>query len=528
MRRFGQPRKTGRVTLGEHIDTCRSGTLAEADRQSASTARWIAVALPLVLGVFHYDTVATILGYWSTDGYSHGWLLPPLAAYLLWNARGAIARTPWRPDPTGLPVLLATSLGLWVGKVTSTLALEFLAFTGMLLAAIWCVLGLRMALRLAGPVLLLPLTVPVWEFAFPILQEIAAALSTALYRLTGNPILREGLYLHIPDGTFHVDKGCSGLRYLNAAAILALTQGLLEFRTILARCLWLVGAVGLAMFGNGIRIAIVVLMGQLLGMDHPWVTDHIVVGWLVFAALFVPCMLFLPSLLASVGLHGAAANGTDEPSSQTRTGPVPAAVLAAAFALVAFGGIGDRLFTPGSGVVSAYAFQPTSATWRALVPDAAPRPEVVGADHESIGTWTRSGVVIHGYVAEFSTQHQGKEAVNDSHRLHPEQLRVMAQSGIGGLIGSGSAHQLELSAPTGPTAIVRYWYEIGGIRTRSAPVAKLLELRTAILGGNSLIAVLTATGDDPDMLASALGEFDANTDLRPGGQSMNTGNRPSP
>ncbi|MCF8063250.1 MAG: archaeosortase/exosortase family protein, partial [Deltaproteobacteria bacterium] len=73
-------------------------------------------------GVVYAHTVAGLVADWSVDqNFSHGFLIPPIAAYMLWQRRSDLAESRRESSLWGL-VVLAAGMGLYiVGNVGAEL-----------------------------------------------------------------------------------------------------------------------------------------------------------------------------------------------------------------------------------------------------------------------------------------------------------------------------------------------------------------------------------------------------------------------
>src|SRR5215475_9800154 len=74
-----------------------------------------ALLLVGILAAFVYRHVlwSLIRAWWEDPNYSHGFLMPIFAAFVIWRARANLARTPPRPTWWGLPICIA-AMGLLV------------------------------------------------------------------------------------------------------------------------------------------------------------------------------------------------------------------------------------------------------------------------------------------------------------------------------------------------------------------------------------------------------------------------------
>src|SRR5215207_5686437 len=83
--------------------------------------------------VLYRDVIPELVHAWSTDdNYSHGYLIPPIAAYLAWERRRRFLSTPMRPHAFGLIVILGSILVLALGVLGIELFLTRISLLGVL------------------------------------------------------------------------------------------------------------------------------------------------------------------------------------------------------------------------------------------------------------------------------------------------------------------------------------------------------------------------------------------------------------
>ena len=141
----------------------------------------VVLALGAFLTLYHH-VVEKLIHDWATDdNYSHGFLIVPLAAYLIWERRDKLQALELRPTNAGLAVAIA-SLGVLVaGTLGAELFLTRISMLGFFGGAI-LFLGGRQHLRvLLVPLLFLLLMIPIpaiifARIAFP-LQLLARTLT---------------------------------------------------------------------------------------------------------------------------------------------------------------------------------------------------------------------------------------------------------------------------------------------------------------------------------------------------------------
>jgi len=219
--------------------------------------------------------LAWLVGSWRVHPYySHGFLLPPIAAWFAWRARAGL--TGGRPSDAGL-ALVSAGLGLhlvaapWQAHPISIAGL-FVVLLGLALLA-----GGPGALRAAAfPVSLLALAVPlpmVERLAPPLAGAVAHGAALAAGAL-GVGVVRAGAQLAVGGGAFTVGAPCSGLNSLVALA----TLGVVLAGTVDAapwRRLAVVGlAVPLALAANWVRLTGLLWVAGAFGAEAGLAVYH--------------------------------------------------------------------------------------------------------------------------------------------------------------------------------------------------------------------------------------------------------------
>ncbi len=175
----------------------------------------------LMLAAF-YNGVFDLLNQWTKADYSHGFLVPPFAAYLLWRRRAMLPPTIAYPDPWGLP-FFAVAVGLTVGaelnygkEIARGLAL-IVGCAGIVVMF----LGRWPALKWAWPglvflLLALPLPFDLEVRLSNRLRLIAAQGGTYVLQMLGFPTYSTGTVIQIGETQLGVAEACSGLSMLLA------------------------------------------------------------------------------------------------------------------------------------------------------------------------------------------------------------------------------------------------------------------------------------------------------------------------
>ncbi|WP_276968651.1 exosortase, partial [Metallibacterium scheffleri] len=163
------------------------------------------------------EGAAAVATWWESTAYNHGFLVLPIAFWLLWERRamlvGAVAR-PWPPAllaalPLAVMWFAAERLGIMEGRQLAAMAL-----VQVLLIA---VLGRDFYRRLLWPALYLFFLVPFGGFLVPALQNFTLGFINHGLDLLGIPYFSDGFSIEITAGKFYVAEACAGLRFLIAS-----------------------------------------------------------------------------------------------------------------------------------------------------------------------------------------------------------------------------------------------------------------------------------------------------------------------
>jgi exosortase len=242
-----------------------------------------------IVGAAFFPTLVELVAYWSAKAeYSHGFLMPVVAAWFLWERRADFRRLAPRPSAVGL-VLLTACLGLLLlGEMKLSWFLKPFAFVGSLVAVTWGVYG-RRAVALALPavvalLLMCPLPGRVQDSLSVPLKHSAALLATGLLDLSGIPASLEGNVIHLPAlDDLWVADACSGIRSLIALVSLAIIACFLRPAHWLYHVAVVVAAVPIAILVNGLRIWLTGVLSVKVGPETAEGFFHFFEGFALFA-----------------------------------------------------------------------------------------------------------------------------------------------------------------------------------------------------------------------------------------------------
>jgi exosortase len=265
---------------------------------------------------------------WSYDPqYSHGYLVPVFALFLLWHRRDYCAKYPLQGNLWGLPLVLA-GVGLRLaGSYFYVSSLEALSLL-VCLFGICVLLGGWNAVRWSWPALaflvfMIPLPYRVERFLAHPMQRLATLASTFFLEILGFQATAEGNVIWVnEESRIGVVEACGGLTMLLSFVALAVAFAIVLRRPLLDKILLIASAIPIALFANVVRITLTAVLHEVSGDRFALVFFHDLAGWfMMFLALG---MLWLELQLLSHLLVEPKGAVPLTPSLPAAVRPVPA------------------------------------------------------------------------------------------------------------------------------------------------------------------------------------------------------------
>jgi len=221
------------------------------------------------------NAIADLLVAWRDAQYSHGWLVPLMAAGLIWLRREPIAdNVPSWQRITGLAIIAGAVIIRALAAVTVTMTVDRLMLIPVLIGIFILVGGLR-TIRWAGvPLLFLVFMYPLPRFLedhfLRRLKDYSTTGSLFTLQTMGIESFREGNRIMLDQSSLGVVDACSGLRMTTIFLALGAAIALLSVtRPMWERILVFVSSVPIALAVNVIRITITGLVNHLVGGQNP-------------------------------------------------------------------------------------------------------------------------------------------------------------------------------------------------------------------------------------------------------------------
>jgi exosortase len=277
----------------------------ELVRPSWRVAAWIGLLLLLCYGPILYRLVLN----WASDqDMGHGFFVPLVAGFIVWQRRNNLKQLPREPNPWGLAIVALAGFQALAATLGAELFTARLAFIFAVTGSILYLGGTRWVKALAFPLALLLFMIPIPQIIYArltlSLQLLASQLAEALITISGIPVIRTGNVLELPHQTLNVVEACSGIRSLISLSFLALIYAYFTDRRIWMRWALLAATVPIAIAANAIRVAITGLLTQVNTMLAQGIY-HEIEGYLVFV-IALGTLILVHRLLSKVARRAPA------------------------------------------------------------------------------------------------------------------------------------------------------------------------------------------------------------------------------
>lgn len=485
---------------------------------------WISPVM-LALGVFvgtlalHYQTTWSMISIWlRSDTFAHGFLILPISAWLVWDKRQDLVNLIPKPEYRALVVLFLAGFLWLLGNTVDALVIQQLALVIMLISGLWVVLGNQVCLAILFPLLFLLFAVPMGEELVPSMMEFTADFTVKLIQITGIPVYREGLFFSLPSGEWSVVEACSGIRYLIASITLGSLFAYLTYSSMTKRLIFMVAAIIVPIFANGMRAYIIVMLGHFSDMTVAVGVDHLIYGWAFFGVV----MLILFSIGAIWRDPEERSPKADDDIDVAALVPLNSAphfwragvatLLVISFWPLVSVGLNQHQLANSSAPVEAPAG--TNGWQRIEKQTWGWEPEIIGADSVVLQFYRKGDAVVSLSLWHFLSQKQGAELVSSQNLIIKKDETVWRSVGAKNVRArlNNEVVSLEQNHLKGRDMqlLVWRWYRVGNEYTGNNYVAKLLEAKARLTFGrrDGAIMILAAPfAQNPTAATAAMQSF---------------------
>ena len=256
--------------------------------------------LLLLLGGLYHSIVAAMVADWYNDpDYSHGFLVPLISGYFVYQRRESLKKILVSPYAPGLFVIISGILLLIIGYKGTELFTMRLSLLVILAGIVFYFLGKEIFRALMLPGFYLVFMIPLPEIiynaiAFP-LKLFVAKYSVLFLQAINVAVYREGNIIMLPNIILEVADACSGIRSLMSLVALSVAISFFVKTSNLKKTIIIFSAVPIAVFANALRVIVTGILAKHWGSAAAEGFFHEFAGMVVFGIAML--MLFIVGII---------------------------------------------------------------------------------------------------------------------------------------------------------------------------------------------------------------------------------------
>lgn len=205
--------------------------------------------------------------------YSHGFLIPLIAGYLIYRKKESITNIPISYSYLGMIIVLISLFIHWLSVIIHVYFISGFSILFFTFGVSLFLFGAHRTKIISTPLLYL-----IFMFPLPLLviQKISLPLkafvtktSVALTNLIGIQSVQTGFLIGLPDGALAIGNPCSGLRsifsFLALGAVFLIVDGQISVKR---KVLFFLICIPIALISNILRVVFLIITGNLIGTEN--------------------------------------------------------------------------------------------------------------------------------------------------------------------------------------------------------------------------------------------------------------------
>ena len=242
-----------------------------------------------VLGLLPFwDGLTIMWKEWSYPEYSHSFLIPLVAVFLVWQQKDRLEVANFAGSWAGVALVACGGALLILGQLGTVYTLVEYAYLLTMYGLVLSLLGYQALRLIAAPLLILFLMIPLPTFIFANLSSKLQLLSSVMgvwfMRLFGISVFAEGNVIDLGGYKLQVAEACDGLRYLFPLMTLGFLIAYFYKGAAWKRLVIFLSSFPITVIMNSFRIGTIGLMVEHWGIQAAEGFLHEFQGWVVFMA----------------------------------------------------------------------------------------------------------------------------------------------------------------------------------------------------------------------------------------------------
>jgi len=270
-----------------------------------SLQAWIIIIAGLLVSAAIFRSgLAEMALNWESEEYSHGYMIPLVALFLLWQKKDVLERLPFEGSWAGVGLILLGNLLYIVGSLSAVIDIISYGFVITVFGLALSVAGKRAYRHMAMPLLVLVFMIPVPGFLYETmsneLQLLSSQIGVAIIRAFDLSVYIEGNVIDLGSYKLQVVEACSGLRYLFPLMTLGFITAYFFKVSLWKRLLVFFSTIPITVLMNSVRIGIIGITVEYWGVEMAEGILHDFEGWVIFMACMVVLLIEM-WLLSKIG-----------------------------------------------------------------------------------------------------------------------------------------------------------------------------------------------------------------------------------
>src|SRR3984957_10333156 len=234
-----------------------------------------------------WDGLSRMWGWWiDAPEYSHGLLIPPIAAFLIWQQKDRLERLRFQGSWLGVGLIVVGGAFLVMGQLGTVYTVVQYAYLITLFGLILSFLGGPAFRLIAVPLLILLFMIPLPQFVLANLstklQLLSSQIGVFVIRLADISVFLKGNVIDLGGYKLQVEDACSGLRYLFPLMTLGFLMAYFYKGAPWKRITLFLSSIPITVFMNSLRIGVIGVTVEHWGIAMAEGFLHEFQGWVVF------------------------------------------------------------------------------------------------------------------------------------------------------------------------------------------------------------------------------------------------------
>lgn len=253
----------------------------------AKSISLLIISMPIAIWAYWNGISEAFFRWGNQEEYSHGFLIPMVTLYILWEKKGIIMSSAGRPLWLGVWLVFIASVVFLIGEVSALYLLIQYSFVLVLIGLSLVIFGKGTRYTVV-PILLLLFAIPL-PYVIEVLltaklQLISSALGVSFIRFCQIPVFLEGNVIDLGIYKLQVVEACSGLRYLFPLMSLGFITAYFYRASFWKRAIVFLATIPITILMNSFRIGVMGVLVDNWGISAAEGFLHDFEGWIIFMA----------------------------------------------------------------------------------------------------------------------------------------------------------------------------------------------------------------------------------------------------